>query len=248
MPFVRSVARHAFSAWFWAAFVGNTAVRVGLGHVLTPFIGSRRAFARSVWNWGRTNMRWGLHVCEVEPHPEIPAPSILFSNHQHFFDITLIASIVPPPLYFVARLEVDRVPLIGSVLRNGGHVFVARGAGSANEDALGDAVARLEEGGRVLFFGEGTRSKTDEILRLRSGALRLAARTGAPLVPLVIAGTRRTFPSGLWPIVPARMAAAFLPPRMVDAAEAKSAAYREALRAEMGAALARLTPRTRSRW
>ena len=206
-----------------------------------------RIFGAVVHAWALGNMRWGFHRCELEPHPPLPAPAIVLANHQHFFDIALVASLLPPPLYFVARREVGRVPLIGSVLRSGGHVFVHRGGGQGNDSALGDAVARLNEGGRVLFFGEGTRSAVDEILPLRSGALRLAARTGVPIVPLVIAGTRFTFPSGLWPIVPSRMAAAFLPPRTVNEVDARSTAYREALRAEMNAALVRIAPGTGSR-
>ncbi len=247
MAFLRHLFRQVVSVWSWTYFACNTAFRVEWGRVRSLFGDPHRAFGAIVHAWALGNMRWGFHRCEVEPHPPLPAPAIVLSNHQHFFDIALIASLVPPPLFFVAHVGVGRVPLIGSVLRHGGHVFVRRGAGQANDSALGDVVARLNQGGRVLFFGEGTRSAVDEILPLRSGALRLAARTGVPVVPLVIAGTRNTFPSGLWPIVPSRMAAAFLPPRTVSDAEARSPSYRETLRAEMSDALARIAPRTGSR-
>jgi 1-acyl-sn-glycerol-3-phosphate acyltransferase len=240
----RPLLRPIVSSWAWTFFLTNTVSRFTVGLALSKLGDPHRAFGRAVRSWAVSNMRYGFFRCDVEPHAPVPSPAILLVNHQHFFDIELVAALVPPPLVFAARVEVASVPLIGSVLRRGGHVLLARGGGAVNERAFDAAAARLEEGARVVFFGEGTRSQDGSIRSLRSGAFRLAARTGVPLVPLVLAGTRATFPSGLWPIVPSRMAAAFLPPRAVRPDEARSTSVREAVREEMAAALAALAAGT----
>lgn len=238
----RIAVRQAVSLWCWAYLAVSTAVWVGAGRLLSAFRDPRDTYGFILRAWAGGIMRWGFHRCDVRGAIELPAPAVLIVNHQSGFDIALTAFVVPPPLYFVARLEVGRVPLIGSVLRRGGHIFVRRGGGPANEAAFGEAAERLREGGRVVFFGEGTRSSRDEILPLRSGAFRLAAIAGVPLVPLVLAGSRRTLPPGGWPIAPSRLAAEFLSPRLVTAEDARSPSFREDVRREMEAALTRLLP------
>jgi 1-acyl-sn-glycerol-3-phosphate acyltransferase len=245
---VRFVARQVVSLWCWAYLLVATAGWVALGRVLSAVRSPQESFGWSVRSWATGIMRWGFHRCEVRGASGLPSPAVLLVNHQSGFDIALIAYLVPPPLFFVARLEVGRVPLIGSVLRRGGHVFVRRGGGAENEAAFDLAVARLRQGGRVVFFGEGTRSSGDEVLPLRSGAFRVAARAGVPLIPLVLAGTRGTFPSGAWPIAPSLLAAEFLAPRAVREDDARRASFREDLRREMEATLTRLAPRTGPRF
>lgn len=243
MPASRPIARQIRSLRSWSYLVANTLVRFAIGLVDSAFRDPADAFGDTVHKWALGNMTCGF-ACEVRPHPPLPAPAVLIVNHQHFFDIQLLAALVPPPLFFVARVEVGRVPLIGSVLRRGGHILIARGSGPANEKAFDEAARRLASGGRVVFFGEGTRSKDGSIQTMRSGAFRLAARARVPLVPVVIAGTRSTFPTGYWPIVRARMAAAFLEPREVSEEQARSTAFRERVRGEMAGMLLSIAPGT----
>jgi 1-acyl-sn-glycerol-3-phosphate acyltransferase len=244
MAIVRTAAREVVSLWIWGYLLTNTLVRFTIALFLSRFEDPKAAFGRWMHAWALGNMRWSFQTCRVEPHPPLPAPAVLLVNHQHFFDIELVTALVPPPISFVARVEVGGVPLIGSVIRHGGHLFVDRGGGRANETMLQEAVARLSDGGRVVFFGEGTRSKDGTIQTMRSGAFRLAARSGAPLVPVVLAGTRATFPRGYSMITPCRMAASFLAPRTVTEDDARSTAYRKAVRDEMAAEFSRIVPGT----
>lgn len=233
----------------WPAFVGNSVLRYPLVFLLRRGPTVADSFQRWMHGWARVNLKGGLYRTEVEGPREVPCPAVIVTNHQHIFDVQLIAALVPPPLRFVAREEVLRVPLIGSVLRKGGHLTVARGAGAAaNEEVLLRAVEAVREGARVVFFPEGTRSRDGRVGRLRSGAFRVAAQAGVPLQPIVLAGTRHTIPALPGPIVPCRLAARFLPPRPVSPEEARSTAWREALREEMARAFAEIEPRTGPRF
>jgi 1-acyl-sn-glycerol-3-phosphate acyltransferase len=71
--------------------------------------------------------------------------------------------------------------------------FAVRRSGGGSADLAG-AVDLLRAGRAVVVFPEGTRSRTGEIGEFRSGALRLAADAGVPVVPVGIAGTRGLLP------------------------------------------------------
>lgn len=65
------------------------------------------------------------------------------------------------------------------------------GGGSADLDL---AAATLRNGGSMVIYPEGTRSRDGRLGTFRTGAARLAARAGVPLVPVAISGTRRVLP------------------------------------------------------
>lgn len=244
-----ALARLLWSMYAWPAFVANSALRYPLVFLFRRGPTVADSFQRWMQAWAEVNLDWGLYRTVVDGVEDRPAPAVLVVNHQHIFDVQLMAALVSPPLRFVAREEVLRIPLIGSVLRKGGHLTVARGASAAaNEEALERAVAALREGSRLVFFPEGTRSRDGRIGRMRSGAFRVAARAEVPLQPVVLAGTRHTIPRLPGPIVPCRLAARFLAPRPVTEAQARSAAWREQLREEMAAALGAIEPGTGPRF
>lgn len=241
----RTALRGALAGmWLWPAFLGNTVGSYAAARALALFSSTEAAFPRPFHMWARRNMWGGGFKVHVEGRENLVRPAILVVNHQNLFDINLIVWLVPPPMRFVAKVEVLGQPLVGSVLREGGHLTVARGSGLDNEAAFVRAQRLLDEGAVIVFFPEGTRSRDGRILPLRSGAFRIAAAAGRPVVPLVLAGTRDTIPRLPGPIVPCRLAAAFLPPRDVGHEQARSIAWREELRAEMAATLERLTPLT----
>lgn len=244
-----AVARFLWSLYAWPAFLGNSALRYPLVFLVRRGPTVADSFQGWMHGWARVNLDWGLYRTKVDGVVDRPAPAVLVANHQHIFDVQLLAALVAPPLRFVARQEVLRVPLIGSVLRKGGHLTVARGASAAaNEETLRQAVAALQAGSRLAFFPEGTRSRDGRIGRLRSGAFRVAAAARVPLQPVVLAGTRQTIPSLPGPIVPCRLAARFLPPREVTVEQARSSAWREDLRQEMAEAFEAIAPGTGPRF
>jgi 1-acyl-sn-glycerol-3-phosphate acyltransferase len=71
--------------------------------------------------------------------------------------------------------------------------FAVRRTGGGGADLLG-AVPALRAGRAVVVFAEGTRSRDGEVAPFHSGALRLAAAAGVPVVPVGLAGTRDTLP------------------------------------------------------
>ncbi|MEU8843877.1 lysophospholipid acyltransferase family protein [Streptomyces roseus] len=132
------------------------------------------------------------------------AGSILVANHTSLADpAVVIAALrryrVEPVVMATAGLW--RLPLLGAALRREGHIPVRRGSARAGE-CLDAAAAVLAAGRCVLLYGEGRlpeRTDAGEAAPgpFRSGPARLAAMTGAPLVPVGQAGSRRLCSGGV---------------------------------------------------
>lgn len=116
----------------------------------------------------------------------IPAEGafLLCSNHVSAADPILLGIVQPRQMCYMAKAELFRNRFVGAVLRGLGAFPVERGTGGA--DSLAHADKLLEENAAVGVFIEGTRSKTGELLRPKTGAALLCYRSGAPVVPVCI--------------------------------------------------------------
>ncbi|MER5350976.1 lysophospholipid acyltransferase family protein [Kitasatospora sp. NPDC002551] len=133
-----------------------------------------------------------------------PAPgSIVAANHTSLADPAVVLAALHrlgarPVVLAAAGLW--RIPVLGTVLRREGHIAVRRGTARAAE-SLDAAAAALAAGRIVLIYGEGGLPRRRDSGELppgpfRSGLARLARATGAPVVPLGQAGSRRLSSGG----------------------------------------------------
>ncbi|HTZ08412.1 MAG TPA: HAD-IB family hydrolase [Acidimicrobiales bacterium] len=131
----------------------------------------------------------------------IPArgPVILAANHRSYFDVValaLVAARLGRPVRFLAKRELFDAPVVGPVARALGGIPVDRGTRS--DAPLRQARRALEAGEVVIVLPQGTiprgRAFFDPVLVGKSGTARLAAMTGAPVVPVGLWGTEVVWP------------------------------------------------------
>jgi 1-acyl-sn-glycerol-3-phosphate acyltransferase len=94
---------------------------------------------------------------------------------------------------FMAKKEVFDHPIGGPVMRSFHHIAIDRTDGQAGLDT---ARRYLDAGELVGIFPEGTISRSFEIQPLKTGAVRIAADAGVPLIPVVLWGTQRFLTKG----------------------------------------------------
>jgi 1-acyl-sn-glycerol-3-phosphate acyltransferase len=99
------------------------------------------------------------------------------SNHLTYLDILVYGAV--RPFVFVAKSEVRRWPLLGTLASLGGTIFVDRDRSLQAAEASQQIEQRLEDGLVVLLFPEGTSSDGHEVLPFRSPLFEPAIRTGA---------------------------------------------------------------------
>jgi 1-acyl-sn-glycerol-3-phosphate acyltransferase len=154
-----------------------------------------RSFARGVV---RPLLRAWLRL-EVRREELVPATGavLIASTHASHADSMALGAALHRPVYFLGDERLTRWPVLGRWLPKLGMVGVRRG--TADTDALATIRALLERGEAVVVYPEGSRSRDGRVYRPRSGVARLAAATGAPVVPAAVAGTFAVWPTGQRP-------------------------------------------------
>jgi 1-acyl-sn-glycerol-3-phosphate acyltransferase len=134
---------------------------------------------------------------------------LLIANHLSSADPPLIAVSVRHPLHFMAKSELMSPAWWGWVLRQL-HTFAIR-RGEADRAALRQAEDLLARGHVVALFPEGHRSPTATLQRPHEGAVFLARRSKAPILPVAITGTEHITLRALWrrPVVHVTIGAPF---------------------------------------
>ena len=122
----------------------------------------------------------------------LTGPVILASNHQSFMDPVLVGLPISRDVNFMARASLFRNPLFGPMIRQMRAFPVERG--SADITAMREALKRLGRGRPLVVFPEGTRTRDGSIRPLELGLAVLAARSKAPVVPVVIEGAYECWP------------------------------------------------------
>jgi 1-acyl-sn-glycerol-3-phosphate acyltransferase len=154
--------------------------------------------------WSNALLAASLVRVKVDYDPALePGRSYVFlSNHQSLFDIPVLIATAPGQVRMVAKRSLFLIPLFGWALKAGGFISVDRGDRSSARQTFASASARLREGTSILMFPEGTRSLTDTLLPFQRGGFLLALKSGLPIVPVGIRGTRAIQHKGSWVIRP----------------------------------------------
>ena len=123
------------------------------------------------------------------PHVPQDGALVVVANHGSHLDPPLLGHALGRPVAFMAKEELFRVPLLGSIIRACGAYPVARGA--SDRDAIRVACQRLAQGWATGVFLDGTRQRNGRVNAPLNGAALLAARSGAPLLPVAIINSHR---------------------------------------------------------
>jgi 1-acyl-sn-glycerol-3-phosphate acyltransferase len=128
----------------------------------------------------------------------LDGPAILACNHASFLDPLLAGSGLRRALNYLARENLFRFPVMGWVLHQWQAVPVDReGGGAAGLKAILD---RLLEGGAIVLFPEGTRTRDGRLQPARPGIGLTVIKSTAPVVPVRTFGTFKAYGRHLrWP-------------------------------------------------
>jgi 1-acyl-sn-glycerol-3-phosphate acyltransferase len=121
-------------------------------------------------------------------------PVLIAPIHRSNVDFVFTLFISPRKVFFMAKDSLFRVPLLGALITHLGAFPVKRG--SADRESMSLAEEVLRQGHALVLFPEGTRKEGRGVAPLHDGAMFVAARTGAMVVPVGIGGSDRAMPRG----------------------------------------------------
>ena len=147
------------------------------------------------WWIARIGLFFWHPVFRVTGQALVPAGScILCANHSGMADPIWVLLALPEKrmIRIIAKKELRRVPFVGWVMEKFRVIFVDRGA--HDTAAYRDCVDALEqEHNKMLVFVEGTRCNQNKHVRAKTGAVRMALESGAPLVPVFVTRNKTPF-------------------------------------------------------
>ncbi|MBI4545747.1 MAG: 1-acyl-sn-glycerol-3-phosphate acyltransferase [Gemmatimonadetes bacterium] len=238
------------SLWIILNLLVATLLLAGLV-VLAAFLG----IGTRIYDWApRAWSRWMLRVSGTPvrlqglEHVKLDGPQIFAANHQSWYDVFALAAVIPKRYRFVAKRELEAIPLFGRAWKAAGHISVDRGDRAS-------AIRSLEQAGElirrdnssVVIFPEGTRTRTGQLLPFKKGAFMLALHTGVEIVPVAIFGTRRILPKGAWHVRPGPIIVRFgRPISTVEYTEADRDTLIAEVRGRIESLLAELPPTRRA--
>ncbi|NEU06001.1 MULTISPECIES: lysophospholipid acyltransferase family protein [Clostridium] len=135
----------------------------------------------------------GLNIIVKGKENEIEGPCLYVSNHQSIVDIPLIFSVVEKPLGAVAKKELEKIPVLSYWCKAIGCVFLDRENPREGIKAIQRGTENLKNGQSMLIFPEGTRSKNGQIGEFKKGSLRMAIKSGMPIIPVTVKGTYKIY-------------------------------------------------------
>ncbi len=155
-----------------------------------------RRFHRFVWLF-LTHL-FGRFYCKVEgidrEHLDTPGPVIVAPVHRSNLDAPLLVTLTKRRLNFLGKESLFSPKPVAWFISALGGIPISRGAG--DREALKAAQTLLEKEESIVVFPEGTRQTGTKVGEVYDGAAFLAARTGAKVIPVGIAGTEHSLPSG----------------------------------------------------
>ena len=132
---------------------------------------------------------------EGEEHLPAGGPAILASNHLSFLDSIFLPAMLDRPVFFLGKSDYFK-GWKRWFFEGVGVMPVNREGGDAGEASLRKGQEILESGSLLGIYPEGTRSPDGRLYRGKTGPVRLALRTGAPIIPVAMLGTFEILPPG----------------------------------------------------
>lgn len=176
----------------------------------------------------------GVHVAVEWQEPLDPAKTYLFfSNHLSNLDPPVLLPLLPGRTSVFIKRSLMRIPALGYGMKLANFIPVDRdGRKESAQQSVMAAVRVLGVGVHVTSFVEGTRSPDGRLLPFKKGPFYLAMESGAPVIPVTIAGTEKLMRKGSLKVYPGTVRVIFHAP-----VESKDYATREDLLSAVRAAI-----------
>lgn len=142
--------------------------------------------------WGRMLVEGTGSTVTVMGAEKIPKDQavVIAANHQGNFDIPVLLGYLPKAAAYIAKEEIRRIPILGKWNEMYGTVFITRKNPREALRAIQEGAQRLKDGYSLVIFPEGTRSPDGHVLPFKPGALKLAQKSGVPIIPVTLVNTR----------------------------------------------------------
>ncbi|MEZ4800789.1 MAG: lysophospholipid acyltransferase family protein [Flavobacteriales bacterium] len=138
--------------------------------------------------------------------------AIYVANHSSLFDIVAVCRASPVPLFYVAKIELKKIPIMGHFMSAVGMIFIDRKNKERAMQSMRLAGEKIKNGKNIISFPEGTRSKDGNVQLFRRGSFIIAKSGDIPIQPISIKGAYEVLSAGTSNLNSGRIKVYFHPP------------------------------------
>jgi 1-acyl-sn-glycerol-3-phosphate acyltransferase len=192
-----SIKSFGFAAWGWSVF-----------SVLSPIVWfavtwmPRFSQRWSVMRWATRVLAMAtatpVRVTGLQNLPTDGSAYVLVANHASYLDSYALVATLPVSFRFIAKKELSEKYYIRRPLENIHTEFIERFDISKSVTGSQHLAEVLQAGNPLMFFAEGTFTRTPGLMPFHLGAFKAATQAGVPVIPIAIRGTRSILRSGSW--------------------------------------------------
>jgi len=122
--------------------------------------------------------------------------AMFVSNHNSWMDIPFLGYTIGWHNYkFVAKKELEKVPILGKAIKVAKNVLIDRTNRRSQLLTLKQGMRWLDDGVNLCTFPEGTRSRSNRLMPFKNGAFKMAHKAGKPVLPISICNANDVMPS-----------------------------------------------------
>ncbi|MCD2492209.1 1-acyl-sn-glycerol-3-phosphate acyltransferase [Lacrimispora sp. NSJ-141] len=147
----------------------------------------QRAFDIIIWLAGTK--------IEVIGRENVPAdrPVLYVGNHRSFFDIVIGYRLIKGEAGFVAKKEMEKIWFLSNWMKNLHCLFLDRDNIKEGLKTILTGIDYVKKGISIWIFPEGTRNKGKGMLEFKEGSMKIAEKSGCPIIPVAMTGTAEIF-------------------------------------------------------
>ncbi len=162
-----------------------------------PHFGDRSGFRYIQFIFRALWIPLGLRL-EVIGRENIPQdrPCLFIGNHRSYLDVFVTYPFLPFLTGFVAKNDFEKFPIMPIWMRRLSCEFLVKDDLKQNLKAILSAIDSVKAGNSMFIYPEGQRSTQPdetELLEFHAGSFKIATKTGCPIIPVAVSGTRECF-------------------------------------------------------
>ena len=143
-------------------------------------------------------------------------PVLYVANHESFFDVLLTLTRLPGMICFIAKKQFGKIPIFSQALMMYNTLFIDRDDIKQGLQTILKAIENVKNGMSVFIFPEGTRSRDGKMNEFKEGSMKIAVKSGCPIVPIAISNTANVFENHFPKVAPAPVVIEILDPVFPD--------------------------------
>lgn len=120
-------------------------------------------------------------------------PVLYVGNHRSYFDIVIGYRLIKGECGFIAKKEMEKIPFLRRWMKNIHCLFLDRKDIKEGLKTILAGIDKVKHGISIWIFPEGTRNRDAGMMEFKEGSMKIAEKTGCPIIPVAMTGTAEIF-------------------------------------------------------